>query len=167
MTRAVPPASVTPTVLPGASLVHPAVLTSLALLLLNDHVFKAAAVGTPWSGVTGKLSDVAGLAFFPVLVVASLELLGLRRRLAWSDRRLASVVAVVVAAVFATINLWPAAGDLYALTLGALQWPARALVAVLGGMPSPSVRPVQHVVDPTDCLALPATALVVWLSRRS
>ena len=42
---------------PGALLVSPVFFGSIALLLLNDHVLKAA-----WPGlVTGKLSDVAGV----------------------------------------------------------------------------------------------------------
>ena len=53
----------------GASIravLHPLVLAGLALLILNDHVWKAAH-GTWW---TGKPSDVAGLAVFPLLVSA-------------------------------------------------------------------------------------------------
>ena len=43
---------------------HPAVLGSVALLVLNDHLLKQAYPG--W--LTGKLSDVSGLVFFPVLL---------------------------------------------------------------------------------------------------
>jgi hypothetical protein len=50
---------------------HPLTMFSIALLLLNDHVFKV--IAPSW--LTGKLSDFAGLFFFPVLVIAALSLL--------------------------------------------------------------------------------------------
>lgn len=52
-------------------LVHPATLFSIALLLLNDHLFKV--VAPSW--LTGKISDFAGLFFFPFLLVALLSVL--------------------------------------------------------------------------------------------
>ena len=45
---------------------HPITLASVALLLLNDHVLKRSVP----SALTGKLSDFAGLFFFPYLVIA-------------------------------------------------------------------------------------------------
>jgi len=45
---------------------HPLSLLSIALLLLNDHVFKV--VSPSW--LTGKLSDFAGLFFFPFIVAS-------------------------------------------------------------------------------------------------
>jgi hypothetical protein len=49
---------------PGDGLLHPIVLLAIGILLINDHVLKSA-----WPGaVTGKLSDIAGLVFFPLLV---------------------------------------------------------------------------------------------------
>ena len=54
---------------PGSALLHPLVLGAVALLLLNDHVFKAR-----WpSWWTGKLSDVAGLVMFPLVLQALWE----------------------------------------------------------------------------------------------
>jgi len=50
---------------------HPISLLSIALLLLNDHVFKV--ISPSW--LTGKLSDFAGLFFFPFIVSAGLSLL--------------------------------------------------------------------------------------------
>src|SRR5690606_8292496 len=46
----------------GDGLLHPAPLAAIGLLLLNDHWLKAAFPGS----ITGKLSDFAGLAFFPL-----------------------------------------------------------------------------------------------------
>src|SRR5438045_2459919 len=46
------------------ALLEPTPLAAIALLLLNDHALKAR-----WPGVvTGKLSDAAGLVFFPLLL---------------------------------------------------------------------------------------------------
>ncbi len=56
--------------IPGDALLQPLALGAIAVLLLNDHVFKAVAPGL----VTGKLSDIAGLVFFPLLLVAVAEL---------------------------------------------------------------------------------------------
>jgi len=50
---------------------HPISLLSIALLLLNDHVFKV--ISPSW--LTGKSSDFAGLFFFPFIVAAGLSLL--------------------------------------------------------------------------------------------
>ncbi len=43
---------------------HPATWLSIALLLVNDHVLKV--LYPSW--ITGKLSDFAGLFFFPFLL---------------------------------------------------------------------------------------------------
>ena len=51
-------------------LLHTAPVTAIGLLVLNDHVLKAMAPGP----ITGVLSDLAGLAFFPLLLVAFVEL---------------------------------------------------------------------------------------------
>ena len=53
-----------------ACLQHPLTLLSIAVLLLNDHVLKI--VSPSW--LTGKLSDFAGLFFFPFIVAAGLSL---------------------------------------------------------------------------------------------
>ncbi|RYZ89479.1 MAG: hypothetical protein EOP04_06720 [Proteobacteria bacterium] len=50
---------------------HPMVLAALVLLLLNDHVFKQSS----YAGfLTGKISDFAGLFFFPFFVADVLQL---------------------------------------------------------------------------------------------
>ena len=58
---------------------RPAFVVAVGLLLVNDHLLKGAGVAPAW--LVGKLSDVAGLFFFPVLLtVAGTVVLGLRRR---------------------------------------------------------------------------------------
>jgi hypothetical protein len=52
--------------LPVQELTHPAALAAIALLGLNDHVLKACFP----CFLTGKLSDFAGVFFFPLLLTA-------------------------------------------------------------------------------------------------
>jgi hypothetical protein len=58
-----------------ACLVHPFSLLALGLLALNDHWWKG--VGPAW--ITGKLSDFAGLFYFPFLVIVFVALMAGRR----------------------------------------------------------------------------------------
>ena len=54
---------------PADLLLHPAAFGAIVLLVLNDHIFKAAFPGP----ITGKLSDVAGLIIAPLVLVALVE----------------------------------------------------------------------------------------------
>ncbi len=151
----------------GGGLLDPVAIASLALLVLNDHVFKAAARGTAFGVVTGKLSDIAGMVFFPVLVVAGIELLGrVRRSFSGPQPRVAVVVAVVVATVFALTKVSTTAGQVYAMTWAIMQWPFRMAQALWSDGAAPALRPVAHVVDPTDVVAIVGVLYVVWQTRR-
>ncbi|MDM7854529.1 hypothetical protein [Cellulomonas alba] len=132
----------------GDLLLHPVALVSLAVLLVNDHLLKQAAPG--W--VTGKLSDVAGLAFFPFLLLAVREVVTARP----PTRRAAAVVAAVTGAAFAAIKLSTPARSLYAGVMGVLRFPADALV---GGAQSPLAVAVQP--DATDVVAVVACFVAV------
>lgn len=159
----------------GDGLLHPLVLASLALLVLNDHVFKSAAVGSSWSLLTGKLSDVCGVLFLPVLLVSGVELLSAARgRFSRRPRSSAGVAhvgvaiaaAAFVAIFFALMKTVPPVGALYAHALGALQWPVLAVVALASGEDVPGLRPVRHVLDASDVVVVPLAFVVVWLQRR-
>jgi hypothetical protein len=131
----------------GFSLAHPVSLAAIGLLVLNDQVLKPA-----WPGlITGKLSDVAGLVFFPLLVIAAVELVAGRR-----IRSVAVIAIISTAACFSLIQLWDPAADFYRHGLGYLQFPFRRL---LSGAATPV--PVSHTADLTDLLALPAL-FVAW-----
>jgi hypothetical protein len=129
---------------------HPATLAAIALLVVNDWVLK------PRLGpglVTGKLSDIAGLAFAPVVLSAAIGLalhaaarLGARVDPSLSARRLALCV-LATGAGFAAVKLSP------------------ALAAEVAGALSRLGRPARFYDDPTDLLALPALAAAVWIGR--
>jgi hypothetical protein len=141
-------------VIASRALATPVALFAIALLVVNDHVLKAAYPGL----VTGKLSDVAGMMVFPLLLAAASEQLGFRRGMT-------AVVAAAIAtgAVFASIKLSPAAGELYRVGLAMLQWPFRAALAAIAGHPVPAVGHARLVADPTDLIALVALAVPIAL----
>jgi len=140
----------------GAGMTHPGAIAAVAVLVANDHWGKAA-----WPGLlTGKVSDVAGLAFFPLFLQGLVEVGGGR-----VSRRVLGAACIATAVVFAAVKLSDRAGLAWAWTLGTLQWPFLAAWAVVGGETAPAVRAVRHAVDPTDLVALPAVGLAWWWGR--
>jgi hypothetical protein len=132
--------------LPIGEAMHPVTLLLVAVLVVNDWVLKAR-----WPGaVTGKLSDIAGLGFAPVVFTAGIGLvlhaamrLGARIDPSLSARRLALACAAT-ALVFAAIKVVA---------------PVRALfVAAIGH---------GAAVDPdwTDLLCLPCVLVAWWIGR--
>jgi hypothetical protein len=136
--------------LPIGEALHPVALAAVLVLVVNDWVLK------PWIGpsaVTGKLSDVAGLAFAPVVLSAAIGLalqvaavLGARLDPSLSRRRLLACT-LATGAVFAAVKLDAAAAGLLA-----------ELLSWLG-------RPATIYLDRTDLLCLPALAIAVWIGR--
>ena len=92
---------------------------AIALFVVNDHVFKPAHPG--W--LTGKLSDVAGLIFFPVLLAAVAELvIPVARRHVGATLLLA---VAVTGLTYVAMLVIPAGGDGYRWFIGIVQWPFR------------------------------------------
>lgn len=150
---------------PGSGLLDPVAVVALVGLVVNDHVLKAASAGTVLTAITGKLSDVCGLVFFPILVVAGTEIVAsVVGRFRGPSVRAARFVAAAVAVTFIGMKCSHVVGDAYAITLGALQWPFRAAFAALQGTSVPALRAVAHVVDPTDIVAVPG---VLWCVRQA
>src|SRR5262245_66476670 len=94
-------------------MLHPAPLAAVLLLAVNDHLLKGWGLLPAW--LTGKLSDFAGVFFFPLLLTAAGDTLawGLARatgrRIDFSLRRGKLLAAVALtAALFAAVTLWPA-----------------------------------------------------------
>jgi hypothetical protein len=141
-------------VLPVGEALHPLALAAVALLAVNDWALKPLATpGSVAHLVTGKLSDVAGLAFAPVALSAAIGLLlhaaarlGARVDPSLSRRRLLACIAATGAG-FAAVKLSPALAAL------AARW-----LSHLG-------RPARFFDDPTDLLALPALLAALWIGR--
>lgn len=146
----------------GGGLLHPVPLLAIALLALNDHWLKDA-----WAHpVTGKLSDIAGLVFFPLLLVALLEvaLCATGRYRGPSDRALLAAVATTAAA-FALVQIAPPATEGYRIGLAALQQPVQVLSLVLGGGALDALPRVSATPDVTDLFALPSLLVAVFVGR--
>ncbi len=126
---------------PIRALTHPLWWVALALLVVNDHLFKGANV-LP-QPIVGKLSDFAGLFAAPMVLAALLRL---------RDRRAVGAAHGGVALVFAAINLSPAFARGFEALAAATPWPWSIYV------------------DPTDLVALPMVLLswallVPWAAR--
>lgn len=147
---------------PADGLLHPIAVASFALLALNDHVLKAR-----WPGFwTGKLSDLAGMVGFPLLLVALSEL-WTGRAPGWAPSRRAVHWAVSATGLgFAAVKTWTPATLAWAWTWGAMQWPAHAAWALARGRPAPALRPVAVVQDPSDLLTLIGLGLALWVGWR-
>ncbi len=117
-------------------------LGAVFLLLLNDHVLKASTILPQW--LTGKLSDFAGLFFFPLLLVAlvrALALVAMRPLPRWSGPWGWGAV-LATGSVFTACKLWPAFNQAFTPWWGAM------------------------VLDPTDLWALPMLAAsLAWMHR--
>jgi len=157
-------------VVPGDLLVDRWSLGAVVVLVVNDHWLKGRLGADPGLGiVTGKLSDVAGLAFFPLVLVSLLEVVRAAAGRVWStSRRELAATVVAVGLAFAAIKVVPTAADAYAGSLAFVRWLPGALVAALTGAPSPPQPRIHHVMDMTDCLSLPALwwAYATGLRRR-
>ncbi|MBI5526247.1 MAG: hypothetical protein HY897_07925 [Deltaproteobacteria bacterium] len=150
--------------IPGELLVRPVPICGMALLLLNDHFLKHACPGV----VTGKLSDLAGLLFFPLLLQALFEFArAAAGKFDGHSRRELIAVVLLTAAVFATVKTWTPANELYRVAWGAMQWPFRAAAAAIRGEAVSGIRTVVLVRDPTDLAALPALLATYWSGLRA
>ncbi|MFD6612517.1 hypothetical protein ACFWD1_26955 [Micromonospora chalcea] len=120
---------------------HPVTVLALVVLVLNDHVLKAARPGL----VTGKLSDVAGLVLAPPLVAVLVTLVVPRLR----SRVVVGLALGSVGVGFAAVK---ASG--YAAAVASELWSAAS---------GPSlVR-----ADLTDLLTMPALAVAAWVWGRA
>jgi hypothetical protein len=138
--------------LPVGEAMHPVTLAAVAVLIINDWVLKPRWHGGVLHGITGKLSDIAGLAFAPVvltaaigLVLAAVARLGVRVDPYLTRRRLILAI-IATGAGFAAVKLSRTA--------------AEVVVDVLS-----YVRPALIYLDRTDLLCLPALAIAYWIGR--
>lgn len=145
----------------SAPLLHPLALVALVLLVVNDHFLKT---NHP-SWLTGKLSDVAFMILAPLWLGAGGAYLTAPLVRSWrrSEQSVAPqyaplllLLAILCVGAFFTSMQLSAWGDLtYRVTLGALQWPARAVAQWIEDESLPALTQVVHTPDPTDLLCLP------------
>lgn len=84
-----------------ACLQHPLTLLSIVVLLLNDHILKV--VSPSW--LTGKISDFAGLFFFPFIVAAGLSFALAKFNL--SRQRIGQIAFGIVTIWFVLLKTFP------------------------------------------------------------
>ncbi|TNE90033.1 MAG: hypothetical protein EP330_09400 [Deltaproteobacteria bacterium] len=136
---------------PGGGLLHPVPLAGLALMVANDHWWRWS-----WPGVvTGKLSDVGVMLFFPLFLQGVVELF--QSRPLQPSRRVLLGATAFTAVGFTLLQLWPAFANAYAWGVGALQFP---LWWALDRWTE--VRPVAVTMDPSDILTVPVAGLALW-----
>ncbi len=124
---------------------HPATVTALAVLLLNDLFFKAL---WPHGWVTGKLSDLAWMVFAPPLLAFLLSLVTPRNRAAERAVFIASFVGLPL--LYATFNTFAPFHDV-----------------VIRGLLLLSGAAAGSPLDVTDSLVIPpALAIALWTWRR-
>ncbi len=145
---------------PGGALLHPLPAAVIALLLLNDHRWKHA-----WAHpLPGHLSDVAGLAFFPLLLVALAELApAASGRYRGPSTALLAAAIAATASVFAFVQVAPPPAGGCRLALGALQLLLRTIASLFAGSGLGELRSVAVTPNPLDLLALPALLIPAWL----
>jgi hypothetical protein len=155
----------------ASDLRHPLPLAAVAILAINDHLLKGSGLLPAW--LTGKLSDFAGLFFFPLLLAALVRgALRLAGRPDVEDRRaLAGAAILATGVVFTLIKLhapfnawvgsvWGAnsmdATDLWALPM----LPLSAAFLVRGAAPRADARRApSHARRLLDLAAVSVAAL--------
>jgi hypothetical protein len=148
---------------PADALLHPVALTALAILIVNDHLLKAAAPGP----VTGKLSDVAGLVVAPLMVAGAWEVCRAAAGRWIAPARLPLIVAIVMTgALFCAVKVSADAATPYRFAAGYARWPIDAFVALVGERSIPGPAPALLTSDPSDLLALPALGIAWAIGRR-
>lgn len=122
--------------------VHPVPAFAVLILFVNDHYLKYHF--TSWW--TGKLSDFAGLFFFPLFLCAIwvMALNLVTRRENWLTKRNLLVAVIITDAVFVAVKLNPSAAAVYEQFLGWAGFPSRL------------------TMDPTDLAALAMNATTYW-----
>lgn len=148
---------------PGDFLLHPIALGSIAVLVVNDWYIKQ-----HWPGpFAGKLSDVAGLIFFPLLLVALAELGALLVRRPWQATRSTFVaVAVIVAVVFASTKAIEPVRNADEVILGWLWWLPGAAYRLASGQAAGSPGRHQVTADLSDLLAVPCVLVAIWIGSK-
>lgn len=156
-------AGLSPGRFPGDLLLLPVATISLVTLIVNDHVLKQRYANV----VTGKLSDLAGLVFLPLLLVALIEVLraGARVRVWRVPVPVLTICVFLTGVGFTLAKTWAPITKAYCVGTGALEWPAVAVKAAIVAPHLPALPQAHMVRDTTDLLALPMLLMPWWFGR--
>lgn len=144
-------------------LLSPLFIIPVLVLIANDHFLKEM-----WPGlITGKLSDLAGMCFFPVLMVAIVEAsCFLIDKRIYATPYWFTTASMIVAVGFALVKLVQPLADAYAYSVGALRWVIVAPVNQLLGESTPPITKIVIINDPTDVLMIVGVLVGVWIGYR-
>jgi hypothetical protein len=127
--------------------VHPLPLLAVCVLIFNDHYLKRAYP----SWLTGKLSDFAGLFFFPIFLCAlwnlASNLFSNPSRIRWLTFRQALIAVAVTDLIFVSVKFMPEVTQLYLTAMTSLGYPSAV------------------TVDRTDLIALAVNLLTLWYAK--
>jgi len=152
-----PEETCTQKVMPVTLLLRAGPMMALIVLGVNDHVLKGA--GLLPGALTGKLSDFAGLFFFPLLLVTVVNLAAkiasrfstMLLPLASPNRDQVFVACITTGVFFSAVQLWTPIADFYSVALAQMQiWHNAPRVAV--------------TQDPLDLIALPSLCCCYYWS---
>lgn len=147
----------------GDALLHPIAVVAIGLLVVNDHWLKQISPGF----VTGKLSDVAGLTFFPLFLLSGWELaVATVGRWHGATRRALGTTVLVTGVGFSFVKLTGVGAATFAWSLGAAQWVVALAYTAAAGLPTPVMAPVTVVRDASDLLALGGLGLALAIGLR-
>ncbi len=145
-------------ILSAPALLHPGSVAAIGVLALNDHVLKYRYA----NAITGKLSDLAGLVFFPILLATVLVAISrIGRNTGIPDRSALIAGLVATGLVFLLVNTTPWAELAYEQTQGFIQAPVRLLLGQEIG-PTSLTRDVSDV----PCLVSLVLAWRIGTGRR-
>jgi hypothetical protein len=145
----------------GELLLDPFAFSSAVILLVNDHYGKAHFPGI----ITGKVSDIAGLVFFPLLLTTLMDASArlAKRNASLLSRRTLALSAAATGLMFTAVKISSLGSQTYRLVWGLLNWPLQAL-AFGHWVP---IRPARLVQDPSDLVALPMLLVSYYIGCRA
>lgn len=150
--------------MPGTLMLLPVSVLSLAVLVINDHFLKQRYHDL----LTGKLSDGAGLVFFPLFLASLTEvLLSIVIRKQWCiPKRGLGICILATGAVFGLTKTFTPIGHIYRTLIAVMEWPFFAVESKLRGSVVPGVSGTHLVHDLTDLLVLPLLIVPWWFGRQ-
>lgn len=103
--------------------VHPLPLAAVLLTAINDHYLKYAYP----SFLTGKISDFAGVFFFPIFICALFNLAPnlFSAKPHWITLRQGVIAIMATDLIFVSVKMVPAVTHSYIEILGAIGYPSR------------------------------------------